>query len=90
MCQCTHDRDPSRKESGGCKCICVHHAGHLVVQGVKTVPHNAAGAGSIPDQGAKTPRLQVKTQSRNNTVTNLAKTLKMVHMEKKNQLKWNS
>lgn len=58
---------------------------HLVVQGVKTVPHNAAGAGSIPQSRELKPHMSSsQNTSRNNTVTNLAKTLKMVHMEKIN------
>lgn len=45
------------KKGGDANVFACIMAGHLVVQGVKTVPHNAAGAGSIPDQGAKTPHV---------------------------------
>ena len=54
----------------------------LVVKQDKTIPYNVAGMGSIPDQRAKIPPLEVKKQSRNNIVTNLMKTLKMVHIKK--------
>ena len=58
-----------------------------MVKQVKTIPYNVTGAGSIPDQGAKIPPLEVKKQNRNNIVTNLMKTLKMVPIKKKS-LKW--
>ena len=47
----------------------------------------AGGAGSIPGQGTKIPpALRPKNQNikQSNVVTNLIKTLKMVHIKKKN------
>ena len=55
---------------------------------VKTSPSKAGGAGSIPDQGTKIPpALRPKNQNikQSNIVTNLIKTLKMVHIKKKIQ-----
>ena len=53
----------------------------LAVQ-VKTLPSNAGDRGSIPGWGAKIPHASwPKNQSRNNIVTNLIKTFKMVHIK---------
>ena len=54
---------------------------------VKTSLSNAGGAGLIPHQGAKIPhafwqKTNKQTENRNNIVTNLVKTLKMVHIKK--------
>ena len=52
---------------------------------VKTSPSNTGGVGSIPGQGAKIPHASwPKNQNRSNIVTNSIKTLKMVHIKKKN------
>ena len=52
---------------------------------VKTSPSNVGCVGSTPGQGAKMPHaLQPKNQNRNETVTNLQMTFKMVHIGKKN------
>ena len=54
---------------------------------VKTSPSNA-GAGSIPGQGTKIPKaLQPENWNENNIVTNAIKTLKGVHIKKKNKKK---
>ena len=55
----------------------------------KALPSNAGGVGLIPDQGAKIPHaLRPKHQNikhcYSNIVTNSIKTLKMVHIKKKN------
>ena len=54
---------------------------------VKNPPYNAGDAGSIPEQGTKTPHASVpkkpKMLSRRNIVTNSIKTLKMIHVKKK-------
>ena len=53
---------------------------------IKTLPSNAGGAGSIPGQGVRIPYASwwknKKPENRNNIVTNLVKTLKMVHIKK--------
>ena len=57
---------------------------------VKTSPSNAGVVGSIPGWGARIPRLvakKTKTENSRNTVTNSVKTLKMVHIKKKKNLK---
>ena len=57
---------------------------------VKTSPSNAGVVGSIPGWGARIPRLvakKTKTENRRNTVTNSVKTLKMVPIKKKKNLK---
>ena len=55
---------------------------------VKTLPSKAGGMGSIPGGGPKMPHAlgpkKPKTQNRSNIVTNSIKTLKMVHIKKKN------
>ena len=57
---------------------------------VKTLPSNEGGEGLIPGQVAKIPHdSQTKNQninSQSNIVTNLAKTLKMVHIKKGNNI----
>ena len=45
---------------------------------VGTLPSNAGGAGSIPDQGAKIPHALWPKH----TITNSVKTLKAVHIKK--------
>ena len=53
---------------------------------VKTLPSNEGGAGSIPDQETKIPDAsgpkKQNIRSRSNIVTNLIKTLNMVHIKK--------
>ena len=53
---------------------------------VKTSLSNAGGAGSIPGQGVRIPYASwwknKKPENRNNIVTNLVQTLKMVHIKK--------
>ena len=47
----------------------------------KTLPSNAGGVGSIPEQRSHRAHGQkTKTQNRSNIITNLIKTLKMVHI----------
>ena len=56
---------------------------------VKTLPSNEGGEGLIPGQGAKIHHdSQTKNNiiSQSNIVTNLAKTLKMVHIKKENNI----
>ena len=49
---------------------------------VKTSPSNVGDMGLIPGWGAKIPHASwPKNQSRNNIVTNLIKTFKMVHIK---------
>ena len=57
---------------------------------VETSPSNAGGEGSIPRQGDGIPHaLGPKTEAlnRGNIVTDSAKTLKMVHIKKKEKVK---
>ena len=50
---------------------------------VKTLPSYVGGGGLIPGQGAKIVfGLKTKTSIRGSVVTNLTKTLKVVHIKK--------
>ena len=51
---------------------------------VKTSPSSAAAADSIPDWGAKISRVSQPKKNRSDIVTSSIKTLKMVHIKKKN------
>ena len=55
---------------------------------VKTLPSNTGTMGSIPDQRAKLPHaLEPKNQNiKGNILTNLIKTLKIVHIKKKSYI----
>ena len=53
---------------------------------VKTSPVNGGGVGSIPGQGAKIPYASRPENQKNHggkIMTNLIKTLKMIHIKKK-------
>ena len=50
--------------------------------GVRTVPFNTGSAGSVPGGGAKFPHASQAKKPEHKLVTNVMKTLKMVHIFK--------